>query len=67
MSLLRQLCEDIKRSLVLGQRLHRPLVSSITVHPQLTPPPLWSDTDRSLRGLSTYAWPPVRKEPADAA
>lgn len=71
-SLLRQVMEGVKRSLVLGPRLRRqvataedvlrPIVASVRVHSAYTPPPLWSDTARCMVGLGAYPWPPTLKE-----
>lgn len=70
-SLLRQLMEGMKRTLVLAPRLHldvsRPesvighVIASIAPPPEMPAPPLWSDEqDRSLRKIQDIAWPPVR-------
>lgn len=66
-SLLRQVMEGIKRTIILGERLRLPVndpaaVLSIVTeyarpHPDYTPPPLWADP--SLTGLfRPDPWPP---------
>lgn len=70
-SLLRQLMEGMKRTLVLAPRLHldvrRPeivlghIIASIAPPPEMPVPPLWSDTERSLEKLQEIAWPPTRE------
>lgn len=67
-SLLRQLMEGIKRSLILSPRLKRPIddpvavvsavAASVAPHPDYEPPPLWRDKGfvDHLRGKP---WPPV--------
>lgn len=69
-SLLRQLMEGMKRTLVLAPWLHldvsRPtpvlahIIASIAPPPEMPTPPLWSETDRSLGKLQDMAWPPAR-------
>lgn len=71
-SLLRQLMEGMKRTLVLAPRLHLDvtspkrvfahLISAIAPPPEMEQPPLWSDPTRSLEGLKDIAWPPSRME-----
>lgn len=73
-SLLRQLCEGMKRALVLGGRLRRPvdsaaavlrpIIGAIAVHPSYTKPPLWETPEKILGRFGVYAWPPERKEAA---
>lgn len=67
-SLLRQLCEGVKRSLVIGPRLKmdtadivaivQGVAAQVAPHPTLPQPPLWRDASaaQSLRGKP---WPPV--------
>ncbi len=67
-SLLRQLMEGMKRTLVLAPKLQldvsRPdhvfahLVASIAPPPEMEQPPLWSDTAGAVEALSAIAWPP---------
>lgn len=69
-SLLRQLMEGLKRTLVLAPKLRidvsRPeivfahIVASIAPPPEMQQPPLWSDGDRSLGKLAGITWPPAR-------
>jgi SpoVK/Ycf46/Vps4 family AAA+-type ATPase len=69
-SLLRQLMEGMKRTLVLAPRLRldvsRPatvlahIVASIAPPPEMPVPPLWSESDRSIEKLQDIAWPPTR-------
>lgn len=69
-SLLRQLMEGMKRTLVLGPRLQfdvsRPetvfahVIASIAPPPEMQQPPLWSDEGRALREIKNIAWPPTR-------
>jgi SpoVK/Ycf46/Vps4 family AAA+-type ATPase len=69
-SLLRQLMEGMKRTLILAPRLHfdvsRPevvfahVIASIAPPPEMQQPPLWSDA-RSLSQIEAMTWPPVRK------
>lgn len=69
-SLLRQLMEGMKRTLVLGPRLHMDVsnpaavmghvISSIAPPPEMAEPPLWSEQDKSLEKLQRIAWPPKR-------
>jgi SpoVK/Ycf46/Vps4 family AAA+-type ATPase len=72
-SLLRQLMEGIKRSLILGPRLKRPIddaiklvemvASSIAPHPDYDPaPPLWSKRG-NVKHLAGLPWPPVMDKP----
>ncbi|SCM71686.1 AAA ATPase, central domain protein [uncultured Pleomorphomonas sp.] len=68
-ALIRQVVEGIKRSLVIGPRVKRltdsaeavlkPIVASVSVPPAYTPPPLWSNVEKSVRTLSRFEWPPV--------
>lgn len=68
-SLLRQLMEGMKRTLLLGPRLQmdisRPelvfghVIASIAPPPEMQQPPLWSDA-RALDRLEGIAWPPRR-------
>lgn len=70
-SLLRQLMEGMKRTLVLGPRLHfdvtRPetvfahVIASIAPPPEMQQPPLWADR-RSIDQIRTIAWPPTRSD-----
>jgi len=69
-SLLRQLMEGMKRTLVLSSKLYfdvsapRPVfahvITSIAPPPELSQPPLWSDTRRALDRIAEIAWPPGR-------
>lgn len=69
-SLLRQLMEGMKRTLVLAPRLHLDvssprkvlahIIASIAPPPEMPAPPLWCDTQRSLDRLQEIAWPPRR-------
>lgn len=69
-SLLRQLMEGMKRTLVLAPRLQidvsRPekvlghIIASIAPPPEMQQPPLWSESDRSLEKLQGITWPPRR-------
>jgi AAA+ superfamily predicted ATPase len=69
-SLLRQLMEGMKRTLVLAPRLHfdvsRPetvfahVIASIAPPPEMQQPPLWSDSGRALGQIQQIAWPPKR-------
>jgi hypothetical protein len=69
-SLLRQLMEGMKRTLVLGPRLHfdvsRPetvfahVIASIAPPPEMQQPPLWSDPKRALGEINRITWPPTR-------
>ena len=71
-SLLRQLMEGMKRTLVLSQKLHfdvsRPeavfahVITSIAPPPELQQPPLWGDTSRALGRITEIVWPPVRRD-----
>lgn len=71
-SLLRQLMEGVKRTLVLAQRLHidvsRPetvfahVIASIAPPPEMLQPPLWAD-GRSLKQIGEITWPPKRPQP----
>lgn len=69
-SLLRQLMEGMKRTLVLAPRLHfdvsRPetvfahVIASIAPPPEMQQPPLWSDTAKCVRQIEQIMWPPTR-------
>jgi SpoVK/Ycf46/Vps4 family AAA+-type ATPase len=69
-SLLRQLMEGMKRTLVLAPRLHvnvsepaivfQHIIASIAPPPEMQQPPLWSDDGKSLAKLKEIAWPPRR-------
>lgn len=69
-SLLRQLMEGMKRTLVLAPKLQidvsRPervfahLVASIAPPPEMEQPPLWSDTAGAVETLASIPWPPAR-------
>jgi hypothetical protein len=69
-SLLRQLMEGMKRTLVLSARLNfdvsRPalvfgrVIASISPPPEMPQPPLWSDPADALATLDGMAWPPRR-------
>lgn len=69
-SLLRQLMEGMKRTLVLATKLYldvsKPedvfvhIAASIAPPPEMVQPPLWTDAGAAAR-LSTITWPPVRK------
>lgn len=68
-SLLRQLLEGMKRTLVLAPRLaidvSRPervfahIVASIAPPPEMPQPPLWANTTSTLADLDAIAWPPA--------
>lgn len=68
-SLLRQLMEGVKRTLVLAPRLHIDVscpasvfghvIASIAPPPEMPQPPLWTD-DRSLQHIKGITWPPAR-------
>lgn len=68
-SLMRQLMEGMKRTLVLAPKLHLDVsepakvfahvIASIAPPPEMPTPPLWLDPDRSLDRLAGIAWPPV--------
>lgn len=71
-SLLRQLMEGMKRTLVLAPRLHvdvsRPetvfahVIASIAPPPEMQQPPLWADGGRGvLHQTKDIAWPPTRR------
>lgn len=70
-SLLRQLMEGVKRTLVLSQRVNgdasQPaavfgrVVASIAPPPEMEQPPLWTEP-AALESLQAMPWPPVRKE-----
>lgn len=67
-SLLRQLMEGLKRSLVLAPRLRRPIddpvemlstiAASVAPHADYDPPPLWRDK-AFAQHLSGLVWPPT--------
>jgi SpoVK/Ycf46/Vps4 family AAA+-type ATPase len=69
-SLLRQLMEGVKRTLVLAPRLSldvsRPgrvfghVVASIAPPPEMQQSPLWANTSPSLAAIDQMAWPPSR-------
>ncbi len=69
-SLLRQLMEGMKRTLVLAPRLHfdvrRPetvfahVIASIAPPPEMQQPPLWSDTAKCSKQFEQITWPPTR-------
>lgn len=69
-SLLRQLMEGMKRTLVLAPKLHldvsRPsivlghVIAAIAPPPEMAQPPLWSAPKRSLEEIDGMAWPPTR-------
>jgi hypothetical protein len=69
-SLLKQLMEGMKRTLVLGPKLRVDIghpglvfgqvVASVAPPPEMPVPPLWSETERSLEKLKDIAWPPAR-------
>lgn len=69
-SLLRQLMEGMKRTLVLAPRLNldvsRPqrvfahLVTSIAPPPEMPQPPLWSQPSEILADIDQITWPPTR-------
>ncbi len=69
-SLLRQLMEGMKRSIVLAPRLQldvsrpeavfRRVISSIAPPPEMQQPPLWADQSGELETISQIAWPPKR-------
>jgi hypothetical protein len=68
-SLLRQLMEGMKRTLVLAPRLNldvsRPgrvfahVVASIAPPPEMPQPPLWTNTAEALDDIEKIAWPPI--------
>lgn len=67
-SLLRQLMEGVKRTLVLGPKLHfdvsRPervfahVIASIAPPPEMKQPPLWAEA-RAVDEVDSIKWPPV--------
>jgi len=69
-SLLRQLMEGMKRTLILGPRLSfdvsrsrnviAHVIASIAPPPEMPSPPLWSESDRALDKLQDIEWPPRR-------
>lgn len=69
-SLLRQLLEGMKRTLVLGPKLHADVgnpeavfahvLASVAPPPELKQPPLWADPVPELRKLQGMTWPPKR-------
>jgi SpoVK/Ycf46/Vps4 family AAA+-type ATPase len=69
-SLLRQLMEGMKRTLVLAPRLRidvsQPaavighVIASIAPPPEMPVPPLWADSASALEQIQTIAWPPNR-------
>ena len=71
-SLLRQLMEGMKRTLVLSSKLHfdvsQPaavfahVITSIAPPPELPQPPLWADPSRALDRIAGIVWPPERRE-----
>lgn len=74
-SLLRQLMEGMKRTLVLAPRLaldvSRPervfehVAAAIAPPPEMPQPPLWRDPVDTLRTVATIAWPPTRGREAN--
>lgn len=72
-SLLRQLMEGMKRTLVLAPKLHLDVSSpvpvfahvlaSISPPPEMQQPPLWSDAS-AVEALAGISWPPRRDEAA---
>ncbi len=68
-SLLRQLMEGMKRTLVLAPKLHfdasRPervfahVLASISPPPEMDQPPLWADS-RAVEEVRSIRWPPAR-------
>jgi SpoVK/Ycf46/Vps4 family AAA+-type ATPase len=71
-SLLRQLMEGMKRTLILGPKLRidvsRPetvfeqVISSIAPPPEMQQPPLWAATSNMLHELADVTWPPTRTQ-----
>lgn len=69
-SLLRQLMEGMKRTLVLAPKLHiditcpqkvfAHIISSIAPPPEMPQPPLWADEKRALDQVKGITWPPGR-------
>jgi len=69
-SLLRQLMEGVKRTLVLAPKLRIDVscpaavfghvIASIAPPPEMPQPPLWAD-DRSLTQIKGITWPPSRE------
>lgn len=67
-SVLKQLCEGIKRALIIRPRLRRPvdtfeavvrpIVESLRLHPSYEKPFLWKETDSCMLGMSEHEWPP---------
>jgi SpoVK/Ycf46/Vps4 family AAA+-type ATPase len=67
-ALMRQLMEGMKRTLVLGPKLHfdvstpgvvfRHVASSIAPPPEMAQPPLWDSPMASIKQLEGMAWPP---------
>lgn len=70
-SLLRQLMEGMKRTLILAPKLHfdlaeqnpagvfRHVIASISPPPEMEQPPLWTD-GRALERVKGMKWPPTR-------
>lgn len=71
-SLLRQLMEGMKRTLVLAPKLHLDVsepsrvfahvIASIAPPPEMGTPPLWADPEKSLGRLAGMTWPPAPAE-----
>ncbi|MCC0809414.1 ATP-binding protein [Methylobacterium sp. W2] len=69
-SLLRQLMEGVKRSLVLGDRIRQPattaagtfatIIAQSKPHPDYEPPPLWQNPSLVSK-LQDLPWPPKRE------
>lgn len=69
-SLLRQLMEGMKRTLVLASKLHfdvsspktvfAHVITSIAPPPELQQPPLWSAPGKALERIAGITWPPAR-------
>jgi len=67
-ALLRGLMEGMKRTLIIGPRINRPvstavevfstIVQSVALPPEMAQPELWKG-DKQLRELSAMAWPPA--------
>ena len=69
-SLLRQLMEGLKRTLVLAPRLgldvsapervFAHIITAIAPPPEMTTPPLWADPETAILEIANMAWPPTR-------
>ena len=69
-AVLRALMEGVKRSLIVGPKIGRPIddpvavfgsvVAAVAPAPEYTPPPLWADT-AAIGTLAALSWPMPRK------